>query len=128
MITAFGPEAGLPQETAVKLGSAFGGGLGRTGEVCGVLTGATMILGLYFGSLDATNPKAREPVYALTQELLQRFRAARGQVTCRELINCDLSTPAGYQSALDRGVLKDLCPKLAQDAAVILADIIKRER
>ncbi len=127
IITSYGPSLGLTFDATVKLGSAFGGGLGRTGEVCGALTGATMVLGLKYGPLDAKNPKARDRVYALTQELLANFRRRRGEVTCRKLLNCDISSADGYAKAIDSGLLKNLCPLLVQDAAEILEGIMVRE-
>ena len=36
---AFAPEMGLSEETAARLASAFGGGMGRMREVCGAVSG-----------------------------------------------------------------------------------------
>ena len=49
ILMTFGSECGLDKETAIKLGSPFGGGIVRTGEVCGAVTSALMILGLKYG-------------------------------------------------------------------------------
>ncbi|MDZ4163968.1 MAG: C-GCAxxG-C-C family protein [Smithellaceae bacterium] len=127
IIATYGPPLGLPPEVAVRLGSCFGGGLGRAGEVCGALTGATMVLGWKYGPLDAKNREARELGYALVRELVGIFRERRGAVTCRELLNCDISTAENYALAKERGVMKELCPMLVQDAAEILEAIIARE-
>ncbi len=127
IITTYGPSLGLTFDATVKIGSSFGGGLGRTGEVCGALTGATMVLGLKYGPLEAKNPQARDRVYTLTRLLLTDFRQRRGEVTCRNLLNCDISTDEGYTKAKDSGLLKNLCPLLVQDAAQILEGIMARE-
>ncbi|MDI6725844.1 MAG: C-GCAxxG-C-C family protein [Smithellaceae bacterium] len=127
IIATYGPPFGLPPEVAVRLGSCFGGGLGRSGEVCGAVTGATMVLGWKYGPPDAKNREAREPGYALVREMIGIFRERRGSVICRQLLNCDISTAVGYAQAKERGVMKELCPMLVQDAAEILEAIIARE-
>ncbi|MCK5553165.1 MAG: C_GCAxxG_C_C family protein, partial [Deltaproteobacteria bacterium] len=45
MFAGFGEQYGLDREMAIKLGRAFGSGMGQ-GGVCGALVGGYMILGL----------------------------------------------------------------------------------
>lgn len=40
---------GLDQDTALKIATGFGGGMGHSGRTCGAVTGAYMVLGLKFG-------------------------------------------------------------------------------
>lgn len=127
IIATYGPPLGLSPEVAVRLGSCFGGGFGRAGEVCGAVTGATMVLGWKYGPTEAKNREARERAYALVRELIGIFREQRGNVTCLQLLNCDISSAEGYARAKERGVMKELCPLLVQDAAEILEAIIARE-
>ena len=54
----------LPSEI-VKLASGFTGGIGRSGSVCGALTGGVMALGLAFGR---TNPGAPAQSFSRQQE------------------------------------------------------------
>ena len=49
LVSTYGPELGLDRETAIKVADAFTGGIGRTGETCGAVTGALMVLGLKYG-------------------------------------------------------------------------------
>ena len=52
VVCAFADVIGLPQQQLAALTGGFGGGF-RTGEICGVLSGGAMVLGLllalYFG-------------------------------------------------------------------------------
>jgi len=73
--------------------SAFGGGMGREGSVCGALTGALMALGLVFGRSKSTDDK--EKIYGLTRELYEGFTRKFGSPFCSELIECDLGTREG---------------------------------
>ena len=46
ILYAFGPDLGLEGETALKVATGLGGGLGVSGEVCGAVTGGILALGL----------------------------------------------------------------------------------
>ena len=49
VLSAFAPEHGLDRETALKVATAFGGGMGHRGDTCGAVTGAFMAIGLRHG-------------------------------------------------------------------------------
>ena len=46
VFAAFCDETGLDTETALKIASSFGGGMGRLREVCGAVTGMFMVVGM----------------------------------------------------------------------------------
>ena len=46
VLYAYGPELGMDGETALKVATGLGAGMGRRGEVCGALTGGILVLGL----------------------------------------------------------------------------------
>ena len=48
IVVVYGPKLGLDRESALKIASTFCGGLGMTGETCGAVTGALMVLGLKY--------------------------------------------------------------------------------
>ena len=118
---AFAPQFGLDRETALKLASPFGGGVARRGEVCGAVTGALLALGLVRG---AELPAGKEEIYRLSQEFMRLFEQKHNAVLCRYLIDCDLSTPAGYQSAAEKRVFTTICPVLVQDAVEIVQKLL----
>ena len=64
---------GFDRSLALKIASPFGGGIGRTGETCGAVSGALMALGLQSGYSEP-DPQAKERVYALAREYMHRFR------------------------------------------------------
>ena len=71
---AYADELGIDFDTAVKISSSFGGGMGRMREVCGALTGSFMVLGMLEGGYDARDNKAKAEHYKNIQDL------------CRELL------------------------------------------
>ena len=83
---AFNDLTGLDFETAARLSSPFGGGMGRMREVCGAVSGALMVLGLLKGYSDPKDQAAKREHYALVQEFARRFKEERGSIICRELL------------------------------------------
>ena len=49
VFTAFCDLHGMDEKGALRLGSSFGGGMGRLREVCGALSGIFMTAGLLYG-------------------------------------------------------------------------------
>ena len=49
VLGAFCEECGLDFDTAMKMSSSFGGGMGRLREVCGAVSGMFMVAGLIYG-------------------------------------------------------------------------------
>ena len=124
VFSVFAPDLGLERELALRVAGAFGGGMGRMGEVCGAVTGALMAIGLKYGKYRAEDNEAREKTYALVQEFARQFRERHGQLLCRELLSCDISTPQGRQAAHDSGLHDTLCPQLVRDAAEIVGELL----
>ena len=83
---AFAPEMGLSEETAARLASAFGGGMGRMREVCGAVSGMLLVAGMLYGYSDPTSREEKRETYALVQRLAARFRQENGSIVCRELL------------------------------------------
>jgi C_GCAxxG_C_C family probable redox protein len=122
VFSAFSDQLGLDRETALKLASPFGGGVARRGEVCGAVTGALLALGLARGT---DKPAGKDEIYQLSQEFMRLFAQKHKSILCRDLIACDISTPAGYQSASEKRVFKTICPLLVQDATEIVQKFLE---
>ncbi len=81
-------DSGLTLETASKLASSFGGGMGRLREVCGTVSGMFMLSGLAQGYTDTKSPdKANH--YQRIQDLAAAFKKKNGSIICRELLGLD---------------------------------------
>lgn len=120
----FAEDQGLPVETALRLSQGFGGGMARSAETCGAVTGAIMIVGLKHGRVRAADAEAKDRTYALVQELFRRFRARHGSLLCRDLLGCDVGTAEGRRTADDEKLHDTLCPLLIASAVAILEDIL----
>ncbi|MDO5810077.1 C-GCAxxG-C-C family protein [uncultured Methanobrevibacter sp.] len=116
VFAAFSEDYGLSKEQALKIGACFGSGM-RKGEVCGACTGALMALGLKYGDDKA---KSNE----VCEKFLDEFKNENGSIICRDLLECDISTPEGVQFARDNDLFKEFCPKMVESAAKIVNGIL----
>lgn len=66
-----------------KMATAFGGGLGQAGCICGALVGANMAIGLVKGR--TSSAEDRMPAYDAARELHERFKQKFGSTCCRVL-------------------------------------------
>jgi len=124
VLSAFAPDIGLDRNLALRVAGGFGGGMGRTAGTCGAVTGALMVLGMRFASLDPADANAKEATYAAVGEFLRRFRERHGSTVCKELLGCDISTPEGLAGARARGLFATQCPTYVADAAAITEAIL----
>jgi C_GCAxxG_C_C family probable redox protein len=126
---AYGDELGFSAGMASRVAGGFGSGLARTDGICGAVSGAVMVLGLAFGSDDATDRPARELLYAIVQEFIAEFRDRHGSVSCTELLGYDLGNAEEAAAAREAGVVPRVCPVMVRSAAELLEEMLgRRER
>jgi hypothetical protein len=53
-----------------------------------------------------------------------QFKAKHGSLTCRTLLNCDISTPDGRQAAQDQNLFRTKCDDFVRDAATIVESLL----
>ena len=124
VLCAFEDLTGLDRNTAMRLSSSFGGGLGRMREVCGAVSGGAMVLGLLKGPADPTDHAAKTAHYHLVQEFARRFKAENGSVICRELLAGAGTPGSDPEKRSDSYYQKRPCPLLVEQAAQILDDLL----
>jgi C_GCAxxG_C_C family probable redox protein len=124
MLLAYGLEFGLSEDLAVHLGTGFGGGMARQGEVCGAVSGAIMVLGLKYGMTNETEEEAGSKTYELVSEFMNKFEEQKSTVRCKDLLGCDINTAEGREEAMEKDLFNALCPELVQTAGKILDDLI----
>jgi C_GCAxxG_C_C family probable redox protein len=124
VLSAFAPDLGLDRETALRVSGAFGAGMGRTGQTCGVVSGALMAIGLKYGSINPEDKTTKEQVYALVREFVEQFKARNGTTLCPELLGYDIGTPEGLQAVREKGLVATVCTPAVQDAAEILERLL----
>ena len=122
---AFCDEMGMDFETAIKLSSSFGGGMGRLREVCGAVSGMFMVAGALYGYTDTSDNEAKAKHYELIQTLAKKFSDKNGYIVCRDLLGLatkkDKPTPSERTKQYYE---RRPCAEYVYDAALILEEYI----
>ncbi|MCB2191865.1 MAG: C-GCAxxG-C-C family protein [Deltaproteobacteria bacterium] len=113
----------------IKAMGAYGGGVARSGRVCGILTGAVGMVASIYGT---GNPQEYEDpkLKPMSQSLVRRFEeltAPYGGVDCRCIVGFDLGDREKlhwFRNAPDS--TRRRCESLICDMAVYLAEILER--
>ena len=96
VFAAFCEDLNLDFETALKLASSFGGGMGKAGEVCGAVSSCIMVLGDKCAPDDPRDAELKQEFYKKVKQILDEFAAVEGTYICRELTAVDKSGCEGY--------------------------------
>ena len=90
MMVAFEDMITIDLDTALKIASPFGGGMGRLREVCGSVSGMFMVLGYLKGYNEPGDYAGKKELYEHIQELARRYEEANGSIICRELLGLNV--------------------------------------
>jgi C_GCAxxG_C_C family probable redox protein len=124
VLSAFSEAFGLDLGLSLRISQPFGGGIAHGGDMCGAVSGALMVIGLRYGRTKAEDIQSREKTYEVTRDFLNKFREARGTISCRELLGHDLATEKGHKKAVEEGLFETLCPQLVLLSTEILESVI----
>jgi len=126
---AFCDEMNLDMQTALKLSSSFGGGMGRLREVCGAVSGMFMIAGVLYGYDNPKDQKVKAEHYARIQKLANEFTEKNRSIICRDLIGLENKQDSPVpEERTKEYYAKRPCAKLVEDAAKIIENYIKEEK
>lgn len=125
VLGAFCKECGIDFETAMKMASSFGGGMGRLREVCGAVSGMFMVAGLIYGYDDPKGQAEKKAHYERIQQLAEEFRKENGSIVCRELLGLveKKSEPTPEVRSAEY-YQKRPCPEMVKMAAEIMEQYI----
>ena len=122
VLSAYCEKYGLTKETAYKIASGFGGGV-RSGEICGAVSGAVLVIGLKYGQRNPEDAQAKADCYAKTEEFVRVYKILNGSVVCRELLGCDLSTQEGKDIAKEKNLFNTVCAEKVKNAIELLEEM-----
>ena len=125
---AFCEELGLTESQTAKMVSAFGGGMGRMREVCGAVSGMTMVLSCVFAG-DPTDHQKKKELYALIQQAAGDFKAENGSYICRELLGLSEKVSEPNPEARTKEYYKKRpCSELVECAAEITEKYLNKKK
>ncbi len=124
VLSVFAQDFGLDRDTALRISQGFGAGIAYTGDICGALSGAIMVMGLRYGRIRADDVAAKEKTYAVVSEFLQEFQTRNGSVTCTGLLGYNLSDPQQVAEVKKNKVVMARCPAFVRDAVKLVEKVI----
>ena len=118
----------LDPTLAATIAAPFGGGMGRLREVCGAVSGMTMVAGFLSPCPTADDPVAKKANYTLVQNFAEKFRAQNGAIVCRTLLGLDRTkddpTPSPRTAEYYK---KRPCAEYVYDAALIVGEYLQNK-
>lgn len=121
----YGPKFGVDEKLCLKLGLAYGGGMGRQGRTCGAVTGAYTVIGLWCAEQPAKEKaETKKLAFEKVQEFDRLFMEKNGSLECKELLGYNLSIATEAQKIETLGLFKTICPELVGCSARILDEIL----
>lgn len=125
---AFLNETNMNKDDAMRLSAGFGGGFGRLREVCGAVSGMTMVLSNKFASTDPNNKEKKAALYALIQQAAGDFKAENGSIICRELLGLlEQSSVPVPEERTKEYYKKRPCSELVKCAAEIAEKYLEKD-
>ena len=114
---------GMDRETALRMSSAMGAGVGRMREVCGAVSSMAMLAGLKEGNSNPQDEEAKERIYARVRQMSERFRKENGSIICKELLGItEVEESAKPQPRTREYYESRPCPHLIECAARIIEE------
>ncbi len=129
VVAAFHEEMGLTLETATKIASGFGGGIGGAREVCGAVSGMVMVFSMLYGYSEAKAREEKKALYSKVLNAINTFKEQNSSYICKELLGLAKieNISAVPQERTKEYYKKRPCSLLVYDAAKIVEDFIKSE-
>lgn len=121
----FANKYGLDLETAMKIATPFGGGMGHTGQICRAVSGGLMAIGLVKG-IAISDREKKYACYDLAKEFQDRFLEIYSDITCPGLLGYNIGNPEELEKVRELDLFHTLCPKYVGEAAVIVDQLINQ--
>lgn len=112
----FYDKTGLDKTTILKASSAFGGGVAKLKNVCGVVSGIALIFGLT-QDRELSDSDTKAQFYKDAQSVISKFTEKNNTVICADLLDELEKNPPAEERYKEKS-----CLKLVEDGAAILCD------
>ncbi|MDE5764598.1 MAG: C-GCAxxG-C-C family protein [Ruminococcus sp.] len=121
VFTAFCDVTGIDENTALRLSSSFGGGMGRMRQVCGTCSAMFMIAGMLYGYTSKNDINEKAEHYRRIQYLAQEFKNRHETINCLELLkNLKVTSDPQPEERTEQYYKVRPCIKFVRSASEIL--------
>ncbi|MDE6189882.1 MAG: C-GCAxxG-C-C family protein [Clostridia bacterium] len=125
VVVAFEDVLDLDRQTLLNVSVGFGGGFGRTRNLCGAVSAIAIVLGLYLPHSDKPM-EDKANIYKHIQNLSEEFKKRNASDNCGELLKNVKNLTSGYEPQVrDEEYYKMRpCIKFVLDSVEILDNFI----
>lgn len=124
IFATYSPLMNFNEELAIKIACPFAGGIAHLGDICGIVYGAILVLGLKHGRVNPDDNEARDKIHRLVKDFMKKFNDNHGSLKCRDLIQCEIDTPEKFTQAKEQGVFDSVCVVLVRNGASLLESML----
>ena len=123
VFAAFADVMNMDRDTALRLSSSFGGGMGRMREVCGAVSGMLLVAGILYGYDTPGDDSIKAEHYQRIQDMAGQFRTEAGSIICREILKNPPSDPSPTARSEEFYKMRP-CTRMVYLAAEIMSNYI----
>lgn len=127
ILSTYAKQWGMEPEIFLKIGDAFGAGIGAMAGICGVVTGAIMVIGLKYGRTHPEDEDAKQKTRTLIKKFVKQFEERNNSIQCKQLLGVDISIPETMEMAEEEGLFDTFCPKLIETGVDILEELLNEK-
>lgn len=92
VFAAYADLYGMDLDTALRLSTSFGGGVGGMRQICGAISGMAMVAGLEAGTAKPNDKEGKKANYDKVKFLAEDFEQEHGSMICKQLLGLEESS------------------------------------
>ncbi len=115
----------MKNEIIPRIAAGFGGGIGRTGSVCGAVVGGVMAISLF---KEYGNTVEDWMMLAKTcEKFSNRFEKEMGSINCRDLTGLDLTKVEAMDGLMNSDIPQKVCMPAVALAHKLVTEILEEK-
>jgi C_GCAxxG_C_C family probable redox protein len=109
-----------------KTVTAYGGGIARTGSICGAVNVAIMALSHTCGRTNPKTPfvKTQRPILKFLNQIVDQYSS----IDCIRLTECQLTSPKGRKKFRDEHIKENLCTPLVRKVMETFLQMVENNK
>lgn len=120
ILEGYANRVNIEPQIAISIGAGLGGGVGRKQSICGAINAGAIILGLKHSSGISGDTESKDKTAEMVGNFVTECEQKLGKITCKELLNIDLSNPIEKGEAKAAGIFDRVCDNAVEQTAIIL--------
>jgi C_GCAxxG_C_C family probable redox protein len=107
-----------------KIATGFAAGVGRSGELCGAITGAILGLGLKFGRNKPKDLPFEKSPHWYSTEFVNQIKKKQWKITCKDILELDLSETEDRKIYNQLDHWNTTCREIIKDSTALAWDLL----